>query len=214
MTPLDQLVHDIEEANMKNTTPNEFYTLKVGDRIPKCAEQKIGKYWEPVIDVLVGTKVVKALKGKFRMPVAEVGRPFGIEFVTDTPTPTLPDSENQESKQSFKDYDKEWWFEFQAKQFQDMRELTRKKNNDYTGGSMINNPFANFDEAEEFGVDPLLGLALRMGDKMQRLKCFCKEGLLFESNGDTVEDIFRDLIGYSAIALGIIERGKKTHKYK
>ena len=92
MTPLDQLVHDIEEANMKNTTPNEFYTLEVGDRIPKCAEQKIGKYWEPVIDVLVGTKVVKALKGKFRMPVAEVGRPFGIEFVTDTPPSTLPDS--------------------------------------------------------------------------------------------------------------------------
>lgn len=103
-------------------------------------------------------------------------------------------------------YDKEWWFSFQAEQFRQIKALTRKKNDDYTGGANTANPFANFDEADEYGVDPLVGLAVRMGDKMQRLKAFCNSGLSLESKGDTAADIFKDLIGYSCIALGMLER--------
>jgi hypothetical protein len=49
-----------------------------------------------------------------------------------------------------------------------------------------------------------------MGDKMQRLKAFCNGGLSLETNGDTVADIFNDLIGYSSIALGMLERKKEV----
>lgn len=107
-------------------------------------------------------------------------------------------------------HDKEWWFNFQAETFQDIAILTRKKNDDYTGGAGAPNPFANFDEANEFGVDPLVGLAVRMGDKMQRLKSFCTSGLALKTKGDTVADIFKDMIGYSAIALGMLERRKEV----
>ena len=114
--------------------------------------------------------------------------------------------ETEESLKTYEAYNKEWWFAFQSEQFRNISKLTRKKNDDYTGGGNTSNPFANFDEAEDFGVDPLIGLSLRMGDKMQRLKAYCNEGLSLETSGDTVSDIFKDLIGYSSIALGMLER--------
>jgi hypothetical protein len=118
--------------------------------------------------------------------------------------------EVEESIKAHNTHNKEWWFAFQAEQFNRISKLTRKKNDDYTGGSCTANPFANFDEADDFGVDPLIGLSLRMGDKMQRLKAFCNGGLSLETNGDTVADIFNDLIGYSSIALGMLERKKEV----
>ncbi len=105
-------------------------------------------------------------------------------------------------------YNKEWWFTFQHNTFEELKELTKKKNNDYTGGREHSNPFANFDEAEGFGIDPIVGLSLRIGDKMQRLRAFCNAGLSLETKGDTVADIFKDLIGYSTLALGMLERKK------
>lgn len=118
--------------------------------------------------------------------------------------------EVEESIKAHNTHNKEWWFAFQAEQFNRISKLTRKKNDDYTGGACTTNPFANFDEAGDFGVDPLIGLSLRMGDKMQRLKAFCNGGLSLETNGDTVADIFNDLIGYSSIALGMLERKKEV----
>lgn len=117
--------------------------------------------------------------------------------------------QSEQSLKAYNAYNKEWWFAFQAEQFRNICELTRKKNDDYTGGATTGNPFANFDESEEFGIDPLIGLSVRMGDKMQRLKAFCKEGLSLQSDGDTVADIFKDFIGYSVIALGMLERGEE-----
>jgi hypothetical protein len=118
--------------------------------------------------------------------------------------------EVEQSKKIAEHHNKEWWFTYQAQIFNDIRSLTKKKNDDYTGGASTSNPFANFDEAEDFGVDPLLGLSLRMGDKMQRLKSYCNEGLSLETEGDTLADIFKDLIGYSSIALGMLERRKEV----
>jgi hypothetical protein len=46
-----------------------------------------------------------------------------------------------------------------------------------------------------------------MADKFQRAKAYCNEGKLSVcTEGDQAKDIFRDLIGYSLIALGMIER--------
>ena len=118
--------------------------------------------------------------------------------------------QSSDSLQVHTAHNKEWWFAFQAEQFRKISSLTRKKNDDYTGGADTSNPFANFDESSEFGVDPLIGLSLRMGDKMQRLKAFCNGGLSLETKGDTVADIFKDLIGYSSIALGMLERRKEV----
>lgn len=119
--------------------------------------------------------------------------------------------QSEQSLKAYEAHNKEWWFDFQAEQFRSISALTRKKNDDYTGGAAASNPFANFDEAEDFGVDPLIGLSVRMGDKMQRLKSYCKGGLSLETDGDTVEDIFKDFIGYSSIALGMLHRQNERY---
>lgn len=98
------------------------------------------------------------------------------------------------------------YFEFLEKTNTRLTAKIRSKNLDYTNGA---GPFANFEGAEDFGVDTLVGLAVRMNDKMQRLKSFCKQGgLAVTEKGDTIADIFDDFIGYSWIALAILEEKK------
>ncbi len=94
---------------------------------------------------------------------------------------------------------------FVSHTFAVMYDLIKAKNSDYTAGS--EDPFANFRQSSDFGVEPLNGLMVRMGDKLQRIKSFCKNGKL-EVVDEGVEDAFRDLIGYSLIALGMLSEKK------
>ena len=104
-------------------------------------------------------------------------------------------------------FDKDWWEEFRNAEVQAILDLTANKNNDYTGGQACDNPFANFDKSVEFDVHPLTGICVRMQDKFQRARALCSDGSLsVTSKGDQSKDIFRDLIGYSLIAIGMLER--------
>lgn len=104
-------------------------------------------------------------------------------------------------------YTTEEYLAFIDKTFADMKVLITAKNRDYTNGA---GPFANFEQASDFGVDPFQGLMLRMGDKMQRVKSYCKQGSL-QVKGEGIEDCFKDFIGYSLIALAMLneKKGKK-----
>lgn len=84
--------------------------------------------------------------------------------------------------------------------------LMEKKNNDYTAGG---SPFANFEQSANYGVDPIVGLSIRMGDKMKRIETFCKNGKLSVDN-EGVEDAYKDLIGYSLIALAMLEEERNN----
>ena len=106
--------------------------------------------------------------------------------------------------------DKGWWDKFRQEEIDSILEMTANKNSDYTGGETCDNPFANFDASTEFGVHPLTGICIRMQDKFQRAKAFCSDGSLkVTTKGDQSKDIFRDLIGYSLIAIGMLEREEK-----
>lgn len=95
--------------------------------------------------------------------------------------------------------------EFSAEIFNEMVALMRQKNSDYSHGD---SPFANFEQSLEFGVDPLVGLFLRMGDKFQRLKAFTATGQL-EVENEGVDDALKDIIGYAVIALGMLEHERQ-----
>lgn len=86
-----------------------------------------------------------------------------------------------------------------------LQDLIKRKQADYVNGA---GPFANFEQAKDFGVDPFKGVLLRMGDKFQRIKSFSKQGEL-QVKGEGVEDALMDVIGYSLIALAMIEEGKR-----
>jgi len=107
-------------------------------------------------------------------------------------------------------FDKGWWDKFRSEEMDYILAMTANKNSDYTGGKTCHNPFANFDGSTEFGVHPLTGICIRMQDKFQRAKAFCSDGSLqVNTQGDQSKDIFRDLIGYSLIAIGMLEREEK-----
>ncbi len=114
---------------------------------------------------------------------------------------TLPEKTTTQGDQMESRMSKEEYLFFVEQTFYDMQELIKKKNTDYTAGG---GPFANFEESLSYGVDPLVGLSVRVGDKIQRLKSFCQSGKL-EVENEGVEDIFKDLIGYSCIALGMLK---------
>lgn len=104
-------------------------------------------------------------------------------------------------------FDKEWWASFRQQEIDSILNVTAQKNSDYTGGEKCDNPFANFDASVAFGVDPLTGICIRMQDKFQRARALCRDGKIeFDQDGDHAKDIFRDLIGYSLIAIGMMER--------
>ncbi len=117
---------------------------------------------------------------------------------------TLPEKTTTQGDQMENRMSKEDYMVFIEQTFCDMQELIKKKNTDYTAGG---GPFANFEESLGYGVDPIVGLSVRIGDKIQRLKSFCKSGKL-EVENEGVEDIFKDLIGYSCIALGMLKEKK------
>lgn len=85
-----------------------------------------------------------------------------------------------------------------------VQKVLEGKNHDYAKQDY---PLSNFEKAENFGIDRLTGLALRMSDKMARLETYCRKGEL-KSHDDGLTDIFYDFIGYSIIALAMLEEEK------
>lgn len=96
---------------------------------------------------------------------------------------------------------REQFEEFSAETLETIHRLMQKKNADYAASD---SPFANFEQSLEFGIDPLVGLFIRMGDKFQRLKAFTVNGQL-EVENESVDDALKDIIGYAVIALGMLE---------
>ncbi len=89
------------------------------------------------------------------------------------------------------------------------KETMIKKNHDYTGGS---DPFANFKASRVVGIDPVLGILMRVMDKFKRIETFVNNGeLLVEGEG--VLDAVDDTINYMILAKGLlIERGTENVK--
>ena len=94
----------------------------------------------------------------------------------------------------------------------DARELMRRKNQDYTGGSA--DPFANFRGSMALGVEPEIGLMIRMQDKFQRVKSFIANDGILAVQEEGIRDIIQDLINYSVLMGGLlIERQNKLPKW-
>lgn len=103
------------------------------------------------------------------------------------------------------------WMQFQEKFFNEIVELSKKKNADYTGTG--DDPFANFKHVATFFPNQenvsLLGLFTRMTDKFSRLASFV-EGNQLQVNAESVTDTLQDLACYASLAAGIIESTKET----
>jgi hypothetical protein len=79
--------------------------------------------------------------------------------------------------------------------------IMKAKNADYSGGK--DDVFANFRGCTAFGVEPELGLMIRMQDKMKRVESFVEKGRL-EVRDEGVRDTCIDLINYSVLLYGLL----------
>ena len=81
----------------------------------------------------------------------------------------------------------------------EMLEITKRKNQDYTGDA--NDPFKNFTMVETMGVATTeQGFVTRMIDKIMRISGFVKNGTLAVAD-EKVEDTLQDLAVYSILLI-------------
>jgi hypothetical protein len=85
---------------------------------------------------------------------------------------------------------------------QKARDLMAAKNNDYRGGT--GDPFANFRGSTTFGINPAVGILLRMQDKMMRVKTYAEKGLL-QVKGEGIDDAIIDIINYAVLLHGLTQ---------
>lgn len=96
------------------------------------------------------------------------------------------------------------FFEFAKKFFEDAMELLQNKNDDY---SQNDDPFSNFELiAEMIGISTSRAVFSRMADKFARLRECLDKGTTVKD--ETLKDTLMDLINYSVLLAGYLE-GRK-----
>jgi hypothetical protein len=87
---------------------------------------------------------------------------------------------------------------------EEVRQLHLSKSQDY--GSE-NDPLANIRQGAEFvGIEPWRACLVRVADKVQRLKTYCRTGRLVHEG---VRDTLLDLSAYSLLAIVLFDEGAK-----
>lgn len=87
---------------------------------------------------------------------------------------------------------------------EELRQLHLSKSQDYGSES---DPLANIRQGAEFvGIEPWRACLVRVADKVQRLKTFCKTGRLVHEG---VRDTLLDLSAYSLLAIVLYDEGAK-----
>lgn len=93
------------------------------------------------------------------------------------------------------------------------RAVMRQKNSDYTGGTSKDDPFANFNMSSAFGVPPIIGILLRIGDKMRRIQSFANDGTLRVA-GESVFDACEDIVNYAILIKAMCVEQSREHAGK
>lgn len=88
---------------------------------------------------------------------------------------------------------------------EELRQLHLSKSQDYGSES---DPLANIRQGAEFvGIEAWRGCMVRVADKVQRLKTFCRTGRLVHEG---VRDTLLDLAAYSLLAIVLFDEGRNA----
>jgi hypothetical protein len=88
------------------------------------------------------------------------------------------------------------------------RNIMMAKNHDYRGGS--GDPYANFRGSVNLGINPIVGILLRVEDKIQRIRTFASKGKLMVEN-EGVEDALVDVQNYMDLIYGLIKEARNEN---
>jgi hypothetical protein len=106
------------------------------------------------------------------------------------------------AREEFKSFDQPTTSQRFLDLLDEMRRLHESKSADY--GSETD-PLANIRQGAEFvGIEPWRGCMVRIADKVQRLKTYCRTGRLVHEG---VRDTLLDLSAYSLLAIVLFDEG-------
>lgn len=89
-----------------------------------------------------------------------------------------------------------------------MAEVHSAKNRDYAGET---DPLRNLRQCADAGIDPWVGVIVRMTDKLDRLKSFAK-ARAFAVKDEGISDTLIDLANYSLLCLILFEDQRKEQE--
>jgi len=87
-----------------------------------------------------------------------------------------------------------------------LSEIHSRKNQDYGNG----NPLGNFMGVVPLGVDPFVGVLVRMSDKWSRICTLSQKDGQGQVKDESIEDTLLDMAAYALLAIVIRREGKKT----
>lgn len=91
------------------------------------------------------------------------------------------------------------------------RELSSRKNHDYSGGKDDTHPFLNFTRCEAMGICKTeAGILVRLTDKMSRLSTFITTGE-FKVKDEALRDTVLDIINYAVILYAYTQSQKESN---
>ena len=91
------------------------------------------------------------------------------------------------------------------------RELSSRKNHDYSGGKDDTHPFLNFTRCEAMGICKTeAGILVRLTDKMSRLSTFITTGE-FKVKDEALRDTVLDIINYAVILYAYTQSQKENN---
>lgn len=104
---------------------------------------------------------------------------------------------------------REEFLEYHRMMCEKMHAISKAKNQDYTGGSKVNDAFANFKLVEEYGItDAPTGFLTRMSDKVSRIISLLTTGKQAVKD-ESVQDTLIDLANYCILLAGYLESVKR-----
>jgi len=90
-------------------------------------------------------------------------------------------------------------------------DIMLKKNSDYTGGEKSTDIFANFRSSEYLGIHPVIGIMMRVMDKIQRIRSFTADGKLKVDN-ESIDDACEDVVNYMILTKAIFKEQREKNE--
>lgn len=125
-----------------------------------------------------------------KLQAIDLGGPFEWQYKVEVDEPDTP---TQDGSPEY------------LKLLEQMADLHRRKNAGYSGGK--EDPWSNFRECNDFGVDSFTGVLVRMSDKWSRVKSL-KRNANNEQVGESMRDTLIDLASYALIATILLKEAK------
>lgn len=107
---------------------------------------------------------------------------------------------------------REQFIEFHKQLTDRALQISCKKNHDYCGTQVEDNPFSNLQLVEKMGIcSTEVGLLCRISDKLSRINSFLQQGVLLVED-EKISDTLLDAVNYMILLAAVIEDRRSNNE--